>query len=113
VSQTKALHYVFVASQNDVVNDPLILWFNGGPGCSSLLGFFQEHGPFVIDDGETYIHANPWPWNLNASVVYIESPAGVGYSYAGTEQDLETDDLIQSQDAYKALVQFFNKFPLM
>ena len=53
-----------------------------------MLGFFAEHGPCVIDDGETYIHKNDWPWNLQANVVYLESPAGVGYSIAGTPSDL-------------------------
>ena len=50
VTDTKKLHYVYVESQNDPTTDPVLLWFNGGPGCSSLLGFFQEHGPWVIDD---------------------------------------------------------------
>ena len=50
VTDTKSLHYVYVESQNDPTTDPVLLWFNGGPGCSSLLGFFQEHGPWVIDD---------------------------------------------------------------
>jgi len=42
----KNIHYLFVESQNDPSTDPLVLWFNGGPGCSSMLGFMQEHGPF-------------------------------------------------------------------
>lgn len=50
VSDIKALHYVFVESQNDPANDPVVIWFNGGPGCSSLLGFFQENGPYLVDD---------------------------------------------------------------
>ena len=39
VSSAKALHYLFVESQNDPSTDPVIIWFNGGPGCSSMLGF--------------------------------------------------------------------------
>lgn len=53
VSSTKALHYVFVESLNDPANDPVVVWFNGGPGCSSLLGFISENGPFKIDDNST------------------------------------------------------------
>ena len=36
---SKKLHYIFTESQNDPDTDPLVLWFNGGPGCSSLLGY--------------------------------------------------------------------------
>jgi carboxypeptidase C (cathepsin A) len=42
----KWLHYVFVESQNDPATDPLILWTNGGPACSSMIGFVSENGPF-------------------------------------------------------------------
>ncbi len=62
-AETRSLHYIFVQSMSDPVNDPVLLWFNGGPGCSSLLGFFQEMGPYIIDDGETHIKENPYPWN--------------------------------------------------
>lgn len=80
ITPTKKIHYVFVESQSDPTTDPLLVWFNGGPGCSSLFGFMQEHGPFKIDDGETEVKYNEYSWNRNASVLYLESPAGVGFS---------------------------------
>jgi carboxypeptidase C (cathepsin A) len=53
VTMSKRLHYIFVESLNNPVNDPIIVWFNGGPGCSSLLAFISENGPFKIDDNST------------------------------------------------------------
>ena len=93
VVETKALHYVFVESLNDPTKDPVLVWFNGGPGCSSLLALFSEHGPFVFDDGEFVIKPNPEPWNKKANVLYIESPAGVGFSFAKGDDDKKHNDL--------------------
>lgn len=87
VNSNKSLHYVFVTSLSDPDNDPVLVWFNGGPGCSSLLALFSEHGPYVIDDGEYVIKKNPEPWNKKANVLYLESPAGVGFSWANSTYD--------------------------
>jgi carboxypeptidase C (cathepsin A) len=111
VTDTKSLHYTFATSMDSPDKDPIIIWFNGGPGCSSMLGMMQELGPIVIDDGEDYLKTNPHPWNERANVMFLESPAGVGWSVAGTKQDLSTNDMIQSQDALEAVKKFFAKFP--
>ncbi|XP_061670133.1 cathepsin A-like [Syngnathoides biaculeatus] len=106
----KFLHYWFVTSQRDPVTDPLVLWLNGGPGCSSLDGFLSENGPFhVRDDGAT-LYENPFSWNRLANVLYLESPAGVGYSYSN-DGDYATDDDQVAEDNYRALQSFFAKFP--
>lgn len=47
----KYYHYVFVPSTGNKATDPVVLWLNGGPGCSSLDGFFYEHGPYKFGPG--------------------------------------------------------------
>lgn len=114
VNSEKALFYVFIQSEQSPTSpetDPVVVWFNGGPGCSSLLALFQEHGPFVFDDGETVIKPNPYPWTSRANMLYIENPAGVGYTVAATDDAMSHNDLTQSEDALEAIKSFFVKFP--
>jgi carboxypeptidase C (cathepsin A) len=59
---SKMMHYYFVESMNDPVNDPISFWTNGGPGCSGLLGFFSEQGPFRPNSDMT-LSLNPYAWN--------------------------------------------------
>lgn len=68
-----------------------------------MLALFMENGPFVYDDGEDVIKPNPYPWNERANLLYLESPAGVGYSYAKNEEDWTHNDLTSSHDAFIAL----------
>lgn len=77
---TGKFHYVFFDSQRDPDNDPVVLWLNGGPGCSSLLGMVYENGPFVFEEGTSKFMINPYSWNLKANLLYITSPGGVGFS---------------------------------
>lgn len=106
----KFLHYWFVTSQRDPVKDPLVLWLNGGPGCSSLDGFLSENGPFHVNDDGATLYENKFSWNKIANVLYVESPVGVGYSYSDDEKYATDDDQV-AQDNYKALQNFFSKFP--
>jgi cathepsin A (carboxypeptidase C) len=108
-SQTHYLHYWFVESQKDPHNDPLITWMNGGPGCSSLEGFLTELGPFWINDDGRTLKENPFSWNKEANVLFIEAPAGVGFSYS-TDGNVTTSDDQTSAENYAAFKIFLFNF---
>jgi carboxypeptidase C (cathepsin A) len=76
INNGKHMFYWFVESQGpNPANDPVVLWLNGGPGCSSLLGLMAENGPFYPDENNN-LALNPYSWNLFANMLYLESPAG-------------------------------------
>ncbi|KAK7282120.1 hypothetical protein RIF29_10674 [Crotalaria pallida] len=107
----KALFYYFVESQTDPASKPLVLWLNGGPGCSSLgVGAFSENGPFR-PNGE-FLIKNECSWNREANMLYLETPVGVGFSYAkGSSSYMTMNDEATARDNAVFLQRWFNKFP--
>lgn len=103
----KHLFYWFFESRNDPKNDPVILWLNGGPGCSSLTGLFLELGPASVDKNLKIIN-NPYSWNTNASVIFLDQPVNVGYSYSGKSV---SNTVAAGKDIYALLTLFFEQFP--
>ncbi|KAK4379736.1 hypothetical protein RND71_001598 [Anisodus tanguticus] len=112
-SAGRAFYYYFVEAQHSKESLPLLLWLNGGPGCSSLAyGAFQELGPFRVNsDGKT-LHKNKFAWNYAANVLFLESPAGVGFSYSNTSTDVKIGgDKKTANDNYQFLVNWLERFP--
>ena len=114
-NQTLFLHYWFVTSSNQPSTDPVAVWMNGGPGCSSIGGFLTELGPFSFTGdkdaaGIPTLQDNPYGWTTVSSVLFLEQPAGVGYSYA-VNGSSASDDFIQSQNTYGFLLNWFKAFP--
>ncbi|CAO4365638.1 unnamed protein product [Caenorhabditis nigoni] len=106
----KFFHYWLTESSRDPANDPLVLWLNGGPGCSSLDGLIEELGPFHVKDNGFSVYYNQYAWNKFANVLFLESPAGVGFSYSTSFNLTVSDDEVSLQN-YNALVDFLSKFP--
>ncbi|XP_052194850.1 serine carboxypeptidase-like 15 [Diospyros lotus] len=73
------LFYYFIESQGDPLEDPLILWLTGGPGCSSFSGLVYETGPleFVIENytgGLPQLRHYPYAWTkVNIIIIILTS----------------------------------------
>jgi len=81
-SDAKSPNYFFwlFESRSSPAKDPLIMWLSGGPGCSSQLALFAENGPCAVSkDGKSTV-PNKYGWNSNANVMWVDQPAGVGFS---------------------------------
>lgn len=109
----KKYHYFFVEAQYDSPHAPLVLWLNGGPGCSSMLGLLQEHGPAIFPGTEETMVLNEYAWNKKANIIYLESPGNVGFSYIDSflPTEVSVNDEIVAVENFQALQSFFRKFP--
>ncbi|XP_068661921.1 serine carboxypeptidase-like 35 [Aristolochia californica] len=109
----KALFYWFFEAEEGVEEKPLVLWLNGGPGCSSIaFGAAQELGPFLVRKNQAKLELNKFSWNKAANLLFLEAPVGVGFSYTNKTEDLEKlGDRITAEDSYAFLVKWFQRFP--
>lgn len=106
----KQIHYWFVEAEEDAANAPLVFWTNGGPGCSGLIGFLTEQGPFR-PDSQGNLKLNDWRWNKIANMVFLEQPVGVGFSYSDNSDDYKIGDSQAAKDNLQTVLQFLIKFP--
>ncbi|KAK9138621.1 hypothetical protein Sjap_009215 [Stephania japonica] len=113
-SHGKNLFYYFVVSESNASEDPVVLWLNGGPGCSSFDGFIYEHGPFHFEanrgGGLPTLHLNPYSWSKVSNIIYLDSPAGVGLSYSEKEEDYQTGDQKTASDTHAFLIKWFEQY---
>ncbi|KAL0442789.1 UNVERIFIED_CONTAM: Serine carboxypeptidase-like 31 [Sesamum latifolium] len=109
----RALFYWFYEATTLADQKPLVLWLNGGPGCSSVgYGATQEIGPFLVDLDGRGLKSNSFSWNTEANLLFLESPIGVGFSYTNTSGDYDgLGDDFTANDAYAFLHKWFLKFP--
>ena len=108
VGNNMNMFFWFFEARNNPKTAPLATWFNGGPGCSSMIGLFQENGPCHFENGASEPSLNPNSFNNYANMLYIDQPIGVGFSYG--------DDQVSSSDqaatyVWILLQAFYAQFP--
>lgn len=100
----------FFESRNAPAEAPLILWLNGGPGCSSSTGLLFELGPCAVANEGRNLTSNPYSWNTNANIIFLDQPVNVGYSYADDGTSVNNSP-VAGKDVYAFLELFLNRYP--
>ncbi|XP_056843164.1 serine carboxypeptidase-like 12 isoform X5 [Raphanus sativus] len=109
------LFYYFIKSEKNPKEDPLLIWLNGGPGCSSLLGLLFENGPlafkFEVYNGDlASLVSTTYSWTQVANIIFLDQPVGSGFSYSRTPLD-KTSDTNEVKMIHEFLQKWLSKHP--
>jgi len=102
----KHIFFWYFESQDSPSDDPLLLWLTGGPGGSGMIGMLQENGPCLINEYANGTVYNEYGWSKNANVIYVDQPAGVGFSYVDEGAPIPGTSFTAAEDMYHFLQLF-------
>ncbi|UZJ57382.1 hypothetical protein CBS101457_006702 [Exobasidium rhododendri] len=106
--ESREFFFWWYPSESHVGSDDLVIWLNGGPGCSSLEGLLQENGPILFPFNSTAVVRNPYSWTKLSNVLWVEQPVGVGLGKGSPDVHNEIE---VGKQFYGFLVEFMKTFP--
>ncbi|KAL6623124.1 hypothetical protein ACP70R_033003 [Stipagrostis hirtigluma subsp. patula] len=110
------LFYYFIESEGDPRRDPVLLWLTGGDRCSVISGLAFEIGPvkFIIEpyNGSLpRLQYNPYSWTKVASILFVDSPVGAGFSFSRRPKGYDVGDVSSSLRLKIFLTKWFSEHP--
>ncbi|XP_045457837.1 venom serine carboxypeptidase-like [Melitaea cinxia] len=88
---------------------PWIIWLQGGPGATSLVGLFSEMGPFEYIDNQ--LKLREFSWSKHFSMVFIDNPVGAGFSFTNSRDGYSRNMDMYSENLYRAVKQLVALWP--
>ncbi|KAF3432189.1 hypothetical protein FNV43_RR26928 [Rhamnella rubrinervis] len=118
-SSGSAVFYTFYEAQNSISplsQTPLLIWLQGGPGCSSMVGNFFELGPWRVNfhkqpDEPLALEPNSGSWNRIFGLLFLDNPIGTGFSIAATPEEIPRDQNSVSEHLFTAITAFLKSNP--
>ncbi|XP_010926697.1 serine carboxypeptidase-like 50 [Elaeis guineensis] len=110
-NSSAALFYAYYEAQHPLsplTHTPLLIWLQGGPGCSSMLGNLFELGPWLVATDKPTLSSNPAAWNRRFGLLFIDSPLGTGFSTAANPDDIPRDQPTIAKHLWGALQSFLS-----
>ncbi|KAF2004042.1 alpha/beta-hydrolase [Amniculicola lignicola CBS 123094] len=107
-NETRKLFFWFFPTTNPDCKEEIVIWLNGGPGCSSLSGLLTENGPFTWEAGTLAPVQNSYSWTNLTNMIWVEQPVGVGYSQGVPDISNELDLAREFLGFYKQFIKTFD-----
>ncbi|KAL8248538.1 hypothetical protein R6Q59_005406 [Mikania micrantha] len=111
-----AIFYAFYEAQNltdtPISETPIVIWLQGGPGCSSMTGNFYELGPWLVTPSlkqnveYLVLEPNLGSWNRIFGLLFLDNPIGTGFSIASTPEEIPTDQQAVAKHLFIAIRKF-------
>ncbi|KAL5553416.1 hypothetical protein UlMin_040817 [Ulmus minor] len=116
---SSAIFYTFYEAQKPISplpQTPLLIWLQGGPGCSSMIGNFFELGPWRVNfhkkpDEPLALEPNPGSWNRIFGLLFLDNPIGTGFSIAAKPEEIPGDQNKVAQHLFAAITAFIKLDP--
>ncbi|KAK8055719.1 hypothetical protein PG993_000946 [Apiospora rasikravindrae] len=107
VSEEKRLFYWFFESRSAPLDDPVVVWLNGGPGGPPMMGLFSEIGPCLTVKGGNGTIRNEHSWSNFVNVLFIDQPAGVGFFSMNGGTEGGPDNLAEASEDFDRFLSIF------
>ncbi|TXG57045.1 hypothetical protein EZV62_018358 [Acer yangbiense] len=93
---------------------PLLIWLQGGPGCSSMIGNFLELGPWRVKQhlGGVDVEPNAGSWNRIFGLLFLDNPIGTGFSIAASDEEIPRDQFSVAKHLSTAITGFLDLDPI-
>uniref|UniRef100_A0A0E0MF42 Uncharacterized protein n=1 Tax=Oryza punctata TaxID=4537 RepID=A0A0E0MF42_ORYPU len=110
------LFYYFIESESDPGSDPVLLWLTGGDRCSVLSAIFYEIGPLKLviepyNGSLPRLRYNPYSWTKVASILFVDSPVGAGFSFSREPNGYDVGDVSASLQLVRFVTKWFSDHP--
>ncbi|PIM98942.1 Serine carboxypeptidases (lysosomal cathepsin A) [Handroanthus impetiginosus] len=120
-NQEVQLFYYFIESESNPEDDPLMLWHTGGPAPNTFcllitFSYFIYVGPLIFDhansDGSLpTLMLNKYAWTKVVNIIFIDQPAGTGFSYTKTSKAYYSSDTLSAALNYEFLIKWLINHP--
>eukprot|EP00775_Hariotina_reticulata_P005749 gene5749-5989_t len=104
------MFYFYFQARTRSKDAPVLLWMTGGPGCSSEIAIFYENGPYTLTHNLSLVD-NPYGWDVNANVIFVDQPINTGFSWSEDPRDLVSGEKQVADDMLDFLQEFFEARP--